>query len=82
VNSPPAKAGGFGLRLEAGSIGHSADASQHAPEVVVEIVRTQVFDAFFPSFVGHVTPAGKPVSSLLLSTSQDRSMSGITRSFA
>ena len=22
---PPAKAGGFGLRLEAGSIGHSAD---------------------------------------------------------
>jgi len=25
VNSPPAKAGGFGLRLKAGSIGHPAD---------------------------------------------------------
>jgi hypothetical protein len=25
VNTPPAKTGGFGLRLEAGSIGHSAD---------------------------------------------------------
>jgi len=25
VNTPPAKAGGFGLRLKAGSIGHSAD---------------------------------------------------------
>ena len=25
VNSPPAKAGGFGLRLEAGSVRHSAD---------------------------------------------------------
>ena len=25
VNTPPAKAGGFGLRLEAGLIGHSAD---------------------------------------------------------
>ena len=25
VNTPPAKAGGFGLRLEAGLIGHAAD---------------------------------------------------------
>ncbi len=25
VNTPPAKAGGFGLRLKAGLIGHSAD---------------------------------------------------------
>jgi len=25
VNTPPAKAGGFGLRLKAGSIGHAAD---------------------------------------------------------
>jgi hypothetical protein len=25
VNTPPAKAGGFGLRLKAGSIGHPAD---------------------------------------------------------
>jgi hypothetical protein len=25
VNTPPAQAGGFGLRLTAGSIGHSAD---------------------------------------------------------
>jgi hypothetical protein len=25
VNTPPAKAGGFGLRLKAGSIGHTAD---------------------------------------------------------
>jgi hypothetical protein len=25
MNTPPAKAGGFGLRLKAGSIGHSAD---------------------------------------------------------
>jgi hypothetical protein len=25
VNTPPAKAGGFGLRLKAGSVGHPAD---------------------------------------------------------
>jgi len=25
VNAPPAKAGGFGLRLEAGSVGRAAD---------------------------------------------------------
>jgi hypothetical protein len=25
MSTPPAKAGGFGLRLKAGSIGHSAD---------------------------------------------------------
>ena len=28
VNTPPAQAGGFGLRLKAGSVGHSADWSQ------------------------------------------------------
>ena len=29
VNTPPAKAGGFGLRLKAGSIGHSADCCRY-----------------------------------------------------
>ena len=29
VNAPPAKASGFGLRLEAGSIGHSADCCRY-----------------------------------------------------
>ena len=29
VNTPPAKAGGFRLRLKAGLIGHSADSAAH-----------------------------------------------------
>jgi len=29
VNTPPAKAGGFGLRLEAGSVGHPADCCRY-----------------------------------------------------
>ena len=29
VNTPPAKAGGFGLRLKAGSVGHSADCCRY-----------------------------------------------------
>jgi hypothetical protein len=31
VNTPPAKAGGFGLRLKTGSIGHSADSPPLPP---------------------------------------------------
>jgi hypothetical protein len=37
VNTPPAEAGGFGLRLKAGSIGHSTDyQSLSHPEGVVK----------------------------------------------
>jgi len=44
VNTPPAKAGGFGLRLKAGLIGHAAD--PHLNSVLFLNYSAQL--AFFP----------------------------------
>src|SRR6202789_111464 len=67
VNTPPAKAGGFRLRLEAGLVRPLADsdggcASSYL-EIIVRLWRCLVLDIFGPYLIGNVSAAGDPISS-------------------
>jgi len=57
---PPAKAGGFGLRLEAGSVRRSAD-SCHT-EIIVRLRRLLILDIFHPDLVRHIAARGDPIA--------------------
>lgn len=57
---PPAKAGGFRLRLEAGSVRHAAD-SRHA-EIIVWLWRLLVLNVFQPDLVRYIAARGNPVA--------------------
>ena len=67
VNTPPAKAGGFRLRLKAGLVRPLADsdggcASSYL-EIIVRFGRCLVLDIFGPYLIGNVSAAGDPISS-------------------
>jgi len=53
VNTPPAKAGGFELRLKAGSAGPRGRLDN--PKVVIRLRRLLVLDVLFPHIVRHVS---------------------------
>src|ERR1022692_4910993 len=67
VNTPPAKAGGFRLRLKAGLVRPLADsdggcASSYL-EIIVRFGRCLVLDIFGPYLIGNVSAARDPISS-------------------
>ncbi len=67
VNTPPAKAGGFRLRLKAGLVRPLADsdggcASSYL-EIIVRFGRCLVLDIFGPYLIGNISAAGDPISS-------------------
>ena len=67
VNTPPAKAGGFRLRLKAGLVRPLADsdggcASSYL-EIIIRFGRCLVLDIFGPYLIGNVSAAGDPISS-------------------
>ena len=57
---PPAKAGGFGLRLKAGSIGRSADL--HHIEVIVRFGWLLRLYVLLPNLVRHVPATSNPIA--------------------
>jgi hypothetical protein len=61
VNTPPPKGGGFGLRLEAGSVRHTADSGHF--EVIIRLWRHLVFVVLHPDLVSDVAAARNPVAS-------------------
>ena len=61
VSTPPAKAGGFGLRLKAGSAG--PDGRLHNPEVVIRLRRLLVLDVLLPHIVCDVPAGAYPIPS-------------------
>jgi len=67
VNTPPAKAGGFRLRLEAGLVRPLADSDGGCASsylgIIVRLWRCQVLDIFGPYLIGNVSAAGDPISS-------------------
>ena len=78
VNAPPAKAGGFGLRLKAGLIGHAAD--PHLNSVLFLNYSAQL--AFFPQ---PLNPSNQPnsvsthliVSGASITSKQARQSNGV-----
>ena len=67
VNTPPAKAGGFRLRLKAGLVRPLADSDGRCAssylEIIVRLWRCLVLDIFGPDLIGNVATAGDPISS-------------------
>jgi len=67
VNTPPAKAGGFRLRLKAGLVRPLADSDDGCAssylEIIVRFWRCLVLDIFGPYLIGNVSAAGDPISS-------------------
>jgi hypothetical protein len=61
VNTPPAKAGGFGLRLKAGSAGRSG--RLYNSEVVIRLRRLLVLDVLLPHIVCDVPAGAYPIPS-------------------
>ena len=60
MNTPLAKAGGFGLRLKAGLVGYSAD--YYHLEVIIRLRGFFVPDVFLPYLIGHIPARHYPVA--------------------
>lgn len=60
VNAPPPKGGGFGLRLKAGSVRHSADTGHG--EIIIRLGWRLVLYVLDPDLIGDVPAACYPVS--------------------
>ena len=62
VNTPPAKAGGFRLRLEAGYDRPFGSIESDYLEIVVWLFRLLVLDVLLPHLVSNVPAGGDPIS--------------------
>jgi hypothetical protein len=67
VNTPPAKAGGFRLRLKAGLVRPLADSDGGCGssylEIIIRLWRCLVLDIFSPYLIGNIAAAGDPIAS-------------------